>query len=65
MMKHLMLAVVGFTLLASPAFAAKHCVDKDKKEISLPAAAEGQKRAVQCKAAGGKWVKMKKTSVTK
>ena len=58
-MKHLMLVVVALTVVASPAFAAKvtrHCVDKDKKEISLTGVA-GKTPAAQCKAAGGKWVK--------
>jgi hypothetical protein len=66
MMRHLLLVVVGLTLVSSPAFAAKttrHCVDKDKKEISLTGAA-GKTRAAQCKATGGKWVKMKAASTT-
>ena len=60
-MKHLMLVVVGLTLASSPAFAAKaarHCVDKDNKEISLGGVA-GKTPAAQCKAAHGKWVKVK------
>jgi hypothetical protein len=66
MMKHLMLVVVGLTLVSSPAFAAKttrHCVDKDKKEISLAGVA-GKTPAAQCKTAGGKWVKTKAASAT-
>jgi hypothetical protein len=58
MMKHLMLAVVGLTLVSSPAFAAKHCVDKEKHEISV--SGTNKARAAQCKAAGGKWVAIKK-----
>ena len=64
MMRHLLLVVVGLTLVSSPAFAAKttrHCVDKDKKEISLTGV-DGKK--AQCKAAGGKWVKLKAASTT-
>jgi hypothetical protein len=64
MMKYLMLVVVGLTLVSSPAFAAKtarHCVDKDKKEISLTGTG---KKSAQCKAAGGKWVKSKAASGT-
>jgi hypothetical protein len=64
MMKYFMLVVVAFTLVSSPAFAAKttrHCVDKDKKEISLTGV--GGKKA-QCKAAGGRWVKLKAASTT-
>jgi hypothetical protein len=60
MTKHLMPFVLGVALLASPAFAAKathHCVDKDNKEIALPGTAKTP--AAQCKAAGGKWVRMK------
>ena len=61
-MKYLMLIVIGLTLVSSPAFAAKaatrHCVDKGNKEISLAGVA-GKTPAAQCKAAGGKWVKMK------
>jgi methylmalonyl-CoA mutase cobalamin-binding subunit len=62
-MKHLMFAVVGLTLVSSPAFAAKHCVDKDKHEISVSGTSKA--RASQCKAAGGKWVTAKKASTTK
>ena len=58
MMKHLMFAIVGLMLVSSPAFAAKHCVDKDKHEISV--SGTNKARAAQCKAAGGKWVTMKK-----
>jgi hypothetical protein len=58
MMKRLMFAVVGLTLVSSPVFAAKHCVDKDKHEISV--SGKSKARATQCKAAGGKWVTMKK-----
>ena len=59
MMKYLVPAALGLTLMASPALAAKtarHCVDKNKQEITLTAAA-GTTLAAQCKAAGGKWVK--------
>ena len=66
MMKHLMLVVVGLTLVSSPAFAAKaarHCVDKDNKEISLSGVA-GKTPAAQCKTAHGKWVKMKAPAAT-
>ena len=58
MMKHLVFAVVGLTLVSSPAFAAKHCVDKEKHEISV--SGTNKARAAQCKAAGGKWVAIKK-----
>ena len=60
MMKKLMLIVVGLTLVSSPAFAkaARHCVGKDKKEISITGAA-GKSSAAACKAAGGKWVRVK------
>jgi hypothetical protein len=66
MMKYFMPAVLGLTLISSPAFAAKtahHCVDKNKQEITLTAA-PGKTLAAQCKAAGGKWVKMKTTTTT-
>jgi hypothetical protein len=52
--KSLVMVVMGLTL-SSPAFAAKaalHCAGKNKKEI-----AAGNAKA--CKAAGGKWVKVK------
>ena len=60
MMKKLMVVVVGLTLMSSPAFAktARHCVDKNKKEVSVTSA-PGKSAAAACKAAGGKWVKMK------
>jgi hypothetical protein len=61
MMKYLMLVVVGLALASSPAFAAKaarHCVDKDNKEISLTGFA-GKTPTAQCKAAHGKWVRVK------
>ena len=64
MTKHLMPFALGLALLASPAFAAKathHCIDKDNKEIALSGPG---KHAEQCKAAGGKWVKMKAASTT-
>jgi hypothetical protein len=64
MMKHLMVVALGLTLVSSPAFAAtaaKHCVGKDGTEISL-AGAKGKTPSAQCKAAGGKWLKMKKAS---
>ena len=65
-MKHLMFVVVGLTLVSSPAFAAKaarHCVDKDNKEISLGGVA-GKTPAAQCKTAHGKWVKVAAASKT-
>jgi hypothetical protein len=65
-MKHLMFVVVGLTLVSSPAFAAKaarHCVDKDNKEISLVGVA-GKTPAAQCKTARGKWVKVKASGTT-
>ena len=59
MTKTLMLAIVAVTLMASPSFAktkvARHCVDKNKKEITL--STKSTKAA--CKAAGGTWVKVK------
>ena len=60
MMKKLMLVVVGLSLVSSPAFAkaARHCVGKDKREISVTGA-PGKSPAAACRAAGGKWVKMK------
>jgi hypothetical protein len=60
MIKKLMLVVVALTLVSSPAFAkaARHCVDKDKKVISVTGA-PGKSAAAACKAAGGKWVKVK------
>jgi hypothetical protein len=64
MTKYLTPLVLGLTLVTSPVFAAKaarHCVDKANKEISL-AGATGKTPAAQCKAAGGKWVKMKAAS---
>jgi hypothetical protein len=63
-MKHLMLGVVGLTLLSSPAFAAKHCVGKDGQEITV-AIGTAKARAKECKAAGGKWLKMKKSTAAK
>ena len=61
MMKHRMFDVVALTLMSSPAFAAKHCVGKDGQEISV--ASGGKKtQAKECKAAGGKWQKMKRTT---
>jgi hypothetical protein len=57
-MKHLMFAVLGLALLSSPAFAASHCVGKDGQEISVPSGAG--KKAARCKAAGGKWRKVRK-----
>jgi hypothetical protein len=64
MMKYFMLVVIALTLVSSPAFAAKsrrHCVDKDNKEITLTGV-DGKK--AQCKAAGGKWVKLKAAGTT-
>jgi hypothetical protein len=67
MMKHLMLLVVGLTLVSSPAFAAaktvRHCVDKDNKEITLAGVA-GKTPVAQCKTAGGKWVRVKAAKST-
>jgi hypothetical protein len=54
MLKGFMPVLLGLTLLASPAFAAKaarHCVDKDNKEITLTSVA-GSTRSAQCKAGG-------------
>jgi hypothetical protein len=65
MVKHFMPVVLGLTLLSSPAFAAKaarHCVDKANKEIALSGTAKTP--AAQCKAAGGKWVKVKAASTS-
>ena len=62
-MKQLLFAVVALTLVSSPAFAAKHCVDKNKNEVSVSGSTSKEK-AAQCKAAGGKWV-TKKTSPAK
>jgi hypothetical protein len=61
MLKGFMPVLLGLTLLASPAFAAKtahHCVDKNNKEIALTNVA-GSTRSAQCKAAGGKWMRVK------
>ena len=63
MMKHLMLAVVGLTLVSSPVFAASHCVGKDGQEISV--ASGSGKKAARCKAAGGRWRKIKKHTAAK
>ena len=60
-MRNSMLALIALTLLSTPLFAAKpsrHCIDKDKHEISVTAA-PGKTLAAQCKAAGGKWVRVK------
>lgn len=59
-MSRLMVAVVGLMCLTAPAYAktTRHCVDKDNKEISA-SPAKGQSAAKACKAAGGKWMKMK------
>jgi hypothetical protein len=65
MMKSLLPIALGLALLASPAFAAKathHCVDKDNKEIALTGTAKTP--TAQCKAAGGKWVRVKSASTT-
>jgi hypothetical protein len=64
MMKHLMFAIVGLTLVSSPAFAAKHCVGKDGQEISVSGAGK-KTRAKECRAAGGKWQKTKKHAAAK
>ena len=63
-MKHLALVVVALTLVASPAFAAKHCVDKNKAEVSVTGKT-AKARAAQCKASGGKWVTIKKATAAK
>jgi hypothetical protein len=64
-MKYLMFLLVSLTFVSSPAFAAKaarHCVDKDNKEIALTAGSK--KLSAQCKAAGGKWVRTKAATGT-
>jgi hypothetical protein len=58
-MKHLMFAILGLTLISSPAFAAKHCVGKDGREISV-AKGTAKARANECRANGGRWQKMRK-----
>jgi hypothetical protein len=64
MMKRILLVVFGLTLASSPAFAAKHCVDQNKNEVSVSGKTT-KARAAQCKAAGGKWVTAKKASAHK
>ena len=64
-MKPILSFALGLALFASPVFAAKathRCVDKDNKEIALTGTAKTP--AAQCKAAGGKWVRMKSASTT-
>jgi hypothetical protein len=64
MLKGFTPVLLGLSLLASPAFAAKaarHCVNKDSKEIALTNVA-GSTRSAQCKAAGGKWMRVKAAS---
>jgi hypothetical protein len=66
MLKGIMPVLLGLTLLASPAFAAKaahHCVDKNNKEIALTNVA-GSTPSAECKAAGGKWMRVKATATT-
>ena len=58
-MKNLVLAAAAFALLASPAFAKKHCVKADGSEVGDAA----NRKA--CKAAGGKWKSMKKAKMDK
>ena len=58
-MKQIVLVVVGLALVSSPAFAAKHCVDKNKSEVSV-SGKTAKARAAQCKAAGGRWMTIKK-----
>ena len=61
MMKRMLLVVFGLTLASSPAFAARHCVDQNKNEVSV-SGKTSKARAAQCKASGGKWVSIKKVS---
>jgi len=56
-MKNLLLAAAAFALLATPAFAKKHCVKADGSEVG-----EAANRKA-CKAAGGKWKSMKKAKM--
>ena len=63
-MKQLVLAVVALTLVSSPAFAAKHCVDKNKQEVTV-SGATAKAKAAACKAAGGSWVTVTKASAAK
>jgi 3-hydroxyisobutyrate dehydrogenase-like beta-hydroxyacid dehydrogenase len=63
-MKHLIVGLVGLTLMASPAFAAKHCVDKSGHEIRV-SPAKGKKAAAQCRANGGTWKKVPRTTAKK
>jgi hypothetical protein len=63
-MKQLALVVVALTLVSSPAFAAKHCIGKNKAELSV-SGNTNKARAASCKAAGGKWVTVKKASAAK
>ena len=63
-MKQLVLVAVALTLISSPAFAAKHCVDKNKNEVAV-SGATAKAKAASCKASGGKWVTAKKVSAAK
>ena len=53
-MKSFFFAAAALALLATPAFAKRHCVKEDGSEIADAA----NKKA--CKTAGGHWKKMKK-----
>ena len=57
-MKKILFAVAGLALVASPAFAKKHCVD-DKGEAVKDEKGQSMKRKA-CKKAGHKWEKMAK-----
>ncbi len=57
MLKNLMLVAAGLALVSAPAFAKRHCVDKDGAEIDLKDA-KGKEARKACKAAGGKMKKM-------
>ena len=50
-MKKLLFAAAAVSLLAAPAFAKRHCVDKDGNEVADAA------NRKECKAKGGKWKK--------
>ena len=63
-MKQFALVVLALTMVSSPAFAAKHCIDKNKAEVSV-SGSTAKARAASCKAAGGKWVTVKKASAAK
>jgi hypothetical protein len=55
MMKRILMVAFGLTLAASPVFASHHCVDQNKKEVSVTGKTTKEKQA-SCKSAGGKWV---------